>query len=53
MNKSENNTLFSTQKNPYEFNGEVIDYQFVKGNIKYDKYFYIEYYYRHFNSTLN
>jgi len=53
MNKSENNTLFSTHKNPYEFNGEVIDYQFVKGNIKYDKYFYVEYYYRHFNSTLN
>ncbi len=44
MNKTENTTLFSTHKNPYEFNGESIDYQLVNENIKYDKYFYIESY---------
>ena len=44
MNKTENTTLFSTHKNPYEFNGEPIDYQLVNENIKYDKYFYIESY---------
>jgi len=44
MNKTENTTLFSTHKNPYEFNGEAIDYQSVNENIKYDKYFYIESY---------
>ena len=44
MNKTENTTLFSTHKNPYEFNGEAIDYQLVNENIKYDKYFYIESY---------
>ena len=44
MNKTENTTLFSTHKNPYEFNGEVFDNQLVIENIKYDKYFYIESY---------
>ena len=44
MNKTENTTLFSTHKNPYEFNGEDIIYQIVNENIKYDKYFYIESY---------
>lgn len=44
MNKTENTTLFSTHKNPYEFNGEAIDYQLVNENIKYDKYFYVESY---------
>jgi tRNA-2-methylthio-N6-dimethylallyladenosine synthase len=44
MNKTENTTLFSTHKNPYEFNGEAIDYQLVNKNIKYDKYFYVESY---------
>jgi tRNA-2-methylthio-N6-dimethylallyladenosine synthase len=44
MNKTENTTLFSTHKNPYEFNGESIDYQLVNENIKYDKFFYIESY---------
>jgi len=49
MNKTENTTLFSTHKNPYEFNGEAIDYQLVNENKKYDKYFYVGYYYRHFS----
>ena len=44
MNKTENTTLFSTHKNPYEFNGEAIDYQLVNEIIKYDKYFYVESY---------
>ena len=44
MNKTENTTLFSTHKNPYEFNGEAIDYQLINENIKYDKFFYIESY---------
>jgi tRNA-2-methylthio-N6-dimethylallyladenosine synthase len=44
MNKTENTTLFSPHKNPYEFNGESIDFQLVNENIKYDKYFYIESY---------
>ncbi len=44
MNKTENTTLFSTHKNPYEYNGESIDNQLVNENIKYDKYFYVESY---------
>ena len=44
MNKTENTTHFSTHKNPYEFNGEVLDNQIFIENIKYDKYFYIESY---------
>lgn len=48
MNKIENNTLFSTHKNPYEYNGETIDNQLLRENLKHDKYFYVGYYYRHF-----
>lgn len=42
MENLENSTQLSPHKNPYEYNGESIDYQLINENKHYDKKFYVE-----------
>ena len=47
MDLYQNTTPFSPHKNPYENNGEPFDNQLINKNKHYDKFFYVEGYYRH------